>query len=148
MSSNRMSAALSVLMTRNFSKIFLRARRALEFSHGLDPKRTFGASRGPPARNFFSLQALPCITTPERFLMRTILLGLLAVAGIAIATPVVSPASAQVRVETPAGDVRVGPGHDRDRDRDYDRRRHRDHRCHTVTIRRDDGSVRRTRRCD
>ena len=80
--------------------------------------------------------------------MRTILLGLLAVAGIAIATPVVSPASAQVRVETPAGDVRVGPGHDRDRDRDYDRRRHRDHRCHTVTIRRDDGSVRRIRRCD
>jgi len=30
-----MSAALSVLMTRNFSKMFLRARRALEFSHGL-----------------------------------------------------------------------------------------------------------------
>ena len=78
--------------------------------------------------------------------MRTILLGLLAVAGIAIATPVVSPASAQVTVETPAGDVRVG----HDRDRDHDRRYHRDrhHRCHTVTIRRDDGSVRRIRRCD
>jgi Ni/Co efflux regulator RcnB len=87
--------------------------------------------------------------------MRTILLGLLAVAGIAIATPVVSPASAQVRVETPAGDVRVGGDRDRDRDRDrdgdHDRRRyHRDrhHGCHTVTIRRDDGSVRRIRRCD
>jgi hypothetical protein len=35
MAFNRMSAALSVLMTRNFSKMFLRARRALEFSHGL-----------------------------------------------------------------------------------------------------------------
>ena len=33
--------------------------------------------------------------------MRTILLGLLAVAGIAIATPIVLPASAQVTVETP-----------------------------------------------
>jgi len=102
-----------------------------------------------PARNFFSLQTLQRITTPERLLMRTILLGLLAVAGIAIATPVVSPASAQVRVETPAGDVRVGG--DRDRDGDHDRRRYhrdRDHRCHTVTIRRDDGSVRRIRRCD
>jgi hypothetical protein len=89
--------------------------------------------------------------------MRTILLGLLAVAGIAIATPAVSPASAQVTIETPAGDVRVGHDrdrdrveHDRDRDRDRDRDydRHRDHRCHTVTIRRDDGSVRRIRRCD
>ena len=76
--------------------------------------------------------------------MRTILLGLLAVAGIAIASPLVSPASAQVTIETPAGDVRVG----HDRDRDYDRHRHRDHRCRTITIRRDDGSVRRTRRCD
>jgi hypothetical protein len=27
---------------RNFSNMFLRARRALEFSHGLDPKRTSG----------------------------------------------------------------------------------------------------------
>ena len=76
--------------------------------------------------------------------MRTILLGLLAVAGIAIAPPLVSPAFAQVNIETPAGDVRVG----HDRDRDYDRHRHRDHRCRTVTIRRDDGSVRRIRRCD
>jgi hypothetical protein len=33
--------------------------------------------------------------------MRTILLGLLAVAGIAIATPIVLPASAQVTVEIP-----------------------------------------------
>jgi hypothetical protein len=35
--SNRMAAAASVLMMRNFSKMFLRARQALEFSHGLDP---------------------------------------------------------------------------------------------------------------
>jgi hypothetical protein len=80
--------------------------------------------------------------------MRAILLGLLAVSAIAIATPVVS-ASAQVTVDTPVGGVRVG--HDRDRDRDYDRRRYhrdRDHGCRTITIRRDDGSVRRTRRCD
>ena len=89
--------------------------------------------------------------------MRSILLGLLAVAGIAIATPVVPSASAQVIIETPGGGVRVGPDRDRDYyrrrydDRDYDRRgydRDRYHGCRTVTIRRDDGSVRRTRRCD
>jgi hypothetical protein len=45
MASNRMSAALSVLMTRNFSKMFLRARRALEFSHGLGPSRHFAAAQ-------------------------------------------------------------------------------------------------------
>jgi hypothetical protein len=37
-----MSAALSVLKTRNFSKMFLRARRLLEFSHGLGQTRSFG----------------------------------------------------------------------------------------------------------
>jgi hypothetical protein len=41
--SNRMSAAASVLMMRNISKMFLRARQALEFSHGLDPKQTLDA---------------------------------------------------------------------------------------------------------
>jgi hypothetical protein len=35
-----MSAALSVLILRNFSKIFLRARRTLKFLHSLDPQRT------------------------------------------------------------------------------------------------------------
>src|SRR6266496_3197925 len=44
MTFNVTSAALSVLLTRNFSKIFLRARRALEFSHGLDPNRTCNRS--------------------------------------------------------------------------------------------------------
>jgi hypothetical protein len=74
------------------------------------------------------------------------------VGAVAIATPVV-PAFAQVTVDTPVGGVRVG----RDRDYyEYRRYRHRryydDHRryrgCRTITIRRDDGSVRRTRRCD
>ena len=41
MTFNVMSAALSVLLMRNFSKIFLRAPRALEFSHGLDPQQSF-----------------------------------------------------------------------------------------------------------
>ena len=84
--------------------------------------------------------------------MRTILLGLLAIASIAIATPVV-PASAQVIVDTPVGGVRVGRDRDYDRYRysDYDRPRYRSYArgdCRTITIRRDDGSVRRIRRCD
>jgi hypothetical protein len=45
MAFNRMSAALSVLISRNFSKIFLRARRTLKFSHSLGQKRT--NHRGP-----------------------------------------------------------------------------------------------------
>src|SRR5450830_2126734 len=40
MAFNRMSAALSVLISRNFSKIFLRARRTLKFSHSLGHERT------------------------------------------------------------------------------------------------------------
>jgi len=82
--------------------------------------------------------------------MRTILLGLLAAAGIAIATPV-APASAQVTVDTPVGGVRVG--HDRGHYRDYDSPRYRGYArygsgCRTVTITRDDGSFKRIRRCD
>ena len=75
------------------------------------------------------------------------------VAGFAIATPIsITPASAQVGVDTPLGGVRVGPEpryHD-----EYDRRYRaygydRGYRgCRTVTIERDDGSVRRVRRCD
>ena len=70
--------------------------------------------------------------------MRTILVGLLAAAGIAIATPVV-PASAQVIVDTPVGGVRVG--HDRGYYRDYDSPRYRgyaryDRGCRTITPRR------------
>ena len=92
--------------------------------------------------------------------MRALLIGLLTVAGIAIATPIsLSPASAQgVTIETPAGGVRVGPQRHYDRDRDYDRPRHRettgygersyDRGCRTITVRHDDGSVRKIRRCD
>jgi hypothetical protein len=84
--------------------------------------------------------------------MRTMFYGLLAVAAVAIATP----ASAQLRIETPVGGVRVGS--DRHYDRDYDRPRHQgtvgysersyDRGCRTIIIRRDDGSVRKIRRCD
>ena len=86
--------------------------------------------------------------------MRTLLLaGVLAVAGFAIATPIsVAPASAQVSVDTPIGGVRVGP--QRHYHRDYDRPAYRAYGydrgyrgCRTVTVERDDGSVRRVRRC-
>ena len=94
--------------------------------------------------------------------MRALMIGLLTVAGIAIATPIsLSPAAAQgVTIETPAAGVRVGPQrhYNRDRDYDYDRPRHResmgysersyDRGCRTITVRHDDGSVRRIRRCD
>jgi hypothetical protein len=88
--------------------------------------------------------------------MRTLLLaGVLAVAGFAIATPIsIAPASAQVAVETPLGGVRVGP--ERRYYHEYDRPAYRAYgydrgyrgECRTVTIERDDGSVRRVRRCD
>jgi hypothetical protein len=84
----------------------------------------------------------------EGNLMRTLLLvGVLAVAGFAIATPIsITPTSAQVGVDTPLGGVRAIPP---PRDyRDYDRDRpgyraygyDREYRggCRTVTIERDD----------
>jgi hypothetical protein len=81
--------------------------------------------------------------------MRIILIGLLAAAGFAIATPVV-PASAQVIVDTPVGGVAVGPRHRYYRD--YDSPRYRGYAryggCRTITITRDDGSFKRIRRCD
>ncbi|MGY8685733.1 hypothetical protein Q2941_49750 [Bradyrhizobium sp. UFLA05-153] len=90
--------------------------------------------------------------------MRTLLLaGVLAVAGFAIGTPIsIAPASAQVAVDTPLGGVRVGPEHRYYRDYDrpayraygYDREYRGYRGCRTVTIERDDGSVRRVRRCD
>jgi hypothetical protein len=85
--------------------------------------------------------------------MRSLLLaGVVAIAGIAV----VAPASAQLYVDTPVGGVRVG---DRDHYRDRDHRRgyraygyDRDYRnrggCRTVTIERDDGSVKRIKRCN
>ena len=86
--------------------------------------------------------------------MRTLFLaGAMAVASFTFATPIsVTPASAQVAIDTPVGGVRVGP--QRHYDRHYDRRyrsygysRGYDRGCRTVTIERDDGSVRRVRRC-
>ncbi len=73
-----------------------------------------------------------------------------------------SPSMAQgVGVEVPGvGGVHVGEPHRRYReyDRDYDRRYYRERReyregrygrgCRTVTIQRDDGSMKRIRRCD
>jgi hypothetical protein len=92
--------------------------------------------------------------TQEETVMKTLLLaGVLAVAGFAIATPIsITPASAQVGVDTPLGGVRVGP---QPRYHDENDRRYRaygydrEYRgCRTVTIERDDGSMRRVRRCD
>ena len=79
--------------------------------------------------------------------MRSIIVGLLATAAIAIA----NPASAQVTVDTPAGGVSVGPrAHHY---RDYDSPRYRPYAregrgCRTITIHRDDGSMNRIQRCD
>ena len=90
--------------------------------------------------------------------MRTLLLtGVLAIAGFALGTPIsMTPASAQVGIDTPLGGVTVGPQpRYRDYDRYYDRPAYRSYGydrgyrgCRTVTIERDDGSVRRVRRCD
>jgi hypothetical protein len=116
----------------------------------------------PPAvwMNFAREPSLPGMLeskaiTQEEAVMRTLLLaGVLAVAGFAIATPIsIAPASAQVAVETPLGGVRVSP--EPRYYRDYDRPAYRAYGydrgyrgCRTVTIERDDGSVRRVRRCD
>jgi hypothetical protein len=110
--------------------------------------------------NFMQELALPGMlesiaTTQEETLMRTLLLvGVLAVAGFAIAAPIsIAPAPAQVSVDTPLGGVRVGP--EPRYYRNYDRPAYRAYGydrgyrgCRTVTIERDDGSVRRVRRCD
>jgi len=87
--------------------------------------------------------------------MRTLLISVLAAAGMALATPVVGPASAQVTVDTPVGGVTVGQRHYRDYDgpryRAYDegyRGYARSGGCRTITITRDDGSFKRIRRCD
>jgi len=78
--------------------------------------------------------------------MRNIAVGLLAAAALAIAIP----ASAQVTVDTPAGGVSVGPRvhHYRDYDSPRYRPYAREGRCRTVTIHRDDGSMKRIQRCD
>jgi hypothetical protein len=96
--------------------------------------------------------------------MRALLVaGVLALAGFAfVSSASVSPASAQLVVDTPIGGVRVGPSqrrhygeYDRRRYRgDYDRRRHqtygysqRERGCSTTIVRRSDGSTTRIQRC-
>lgn len=91
--------------------------------------------------------------------MRSITIGLLAAAGIALASPAVAQG---IYLGGPGVGVQIGgPGyyHDgpryRERAYEYDRPGHRTYGyagrepgCRTITIRRDDGSVRRIRRCD
>lgn len=89
--------------------------------------------------------------------MRSIYIGLLAAAGLAVASPAVAQG---IYLGGPGVGVQIGgPGyyHDGPRYRAYesDRPRHqtygysgREPGCRTITIRRDDGSVRRIRRCD
>ena len=95
--------------------------------------------------------------------MRAILFSLLAAATIAVAAPAsVSPASAQLRIETPVGGVRVGTSERRYRDHDRRGYRHSDRRgygaygysrgrggdnCSVTIVRRSDGSTTRIRRC-
>ena len=111
-------------------------------------------------RNIVRFRTLRCNTNIQRgFPMRTLLIGLLTMAGITIAMPAsISPASAEgLVIDTPVGGLRVGS--ERRYDRDYDRPRYRnettgyrersyDRGCRTITIRHDDGSVRQVRRCD
>jgi hypothetical protein len=99
-------------------------------------------------RTFVVLQTFAVNPTSKEVLMRNVFFGLLGTAAIAIATPVV-PASAQVTVDTPVGGATIGPRHHY---RDYDSPRYRPYaragRCKTVTIHRDDGSMKRIQRCD
>jgi hypothetical protein len=87
--------------------------------------------------------------------MKTLLISAAAIAAATVFTPVAS--FAQFAVDTPVGGVRIGEPsyrHYRDYDRPVvrERRIYRDRavglNCRTVTIERDDGSMRRIRRCD
>jgi len=84
--------------------------------------------------------------------MRTLLILLGAAAAITFFAPV--PSNAQgIGIAVPGVGVQIGEP-DRPRYRDYERRRFREREvgygqdCRTVTIERDDGSVRRIRRCN
>ena len=87
--------------------------------------------------------------------MKTLLISAAAVAAAVVFTPVAS--FALIAVDTPVGGVRIGePGyrHHRHYDRPvvHERRIYRERNvgmnCRTVTIERDDGSMKRIRRCD
>src|ERR1043165_869654 len=100
--------------------------------------------------------ALPVMAAGDpqrRSAMKTLLISAAAL----LTAAVVTPAFAQIAVDTPVGGVRIGePGyrHYRDHDRPVirERRIYRERgvrlNCRTVTIERDDGSMRRIRRCD
>ena len=84
--------------------------------------------------------------------MRTLLILLGAAAAITFFAPV--PSNAQgIGIAVPGVGVQIGEP-DRPRYRDYERRRFREREvgygqdCRTVTIERDDGSIRRIRRCN
>ena len=90
--------------------------------------------------------------------MRKTLLALAGVAAIATAIATFAPTASfaqEFEVDTPVGGVRIGePGYHRSY-RDWDRPRYRERDvylrggdCRTVTIQRDDGSMKRIRRCD
>ena len=72
MASKRMSAALSVLKTRNFSKMFLRARRLLEFSHGLGHQRKCSerSVHADPAHSFSVLSRVRWVSKKLRGIRR------------------------------------------------------------------------------
>jgi hypothetical protein len=82
-----------------------------------------------------------------------------ATAGFVVFAPMTS--NAQIAVDTPVGGVRIGePGYRHHGYRDYDRPVVRERRvyrerevgmrggCKTITIQRDDGSMKRIRKCD
>ena len=84
--------------------------------------------------------------------MRTLLILLGAAAAITFFAP--APSNAQgIGIVVPGVGVQIGEP-DRPRYRDYERRRFREREvrygqgCRTVTIERDDGSIRRIRRCN
>ena len=85
--------------------------------------------------------------------MRKTLLALAGVTALATFAPTASFAQGVV-VDTPVGGVRIGePAYRYERDWDRPRYRERDvylrgGDCRTVTIQRDDGSMKRIRRCD
>ena len=81
--------------------------------------------------------------------IRYLFAGAVAAAGFAFVTPAATPAQAQgVRVDVPG--VHVGVGADRHHHRYHERRyymRESYRGCKTITIRRDDGSMKRIRKC-
>jgi hypothetical protein len=84
--------------------------------------------------------------------MKTLFISAAAIAMAAVLAPV--PSFAQFAIDTPVGGVRVGEPRHRHYDRPvvHERRMYRERNvgmnCRTVTIERDDGSMRRIRRCD